>query len=70
MDAATSELLPATGALFFEKGPLAEALCKPKLLPIKSQDLIKVETIERAAAAALAAAAAAASGSGSAKAGK
>jgi hypothetical protein len=59
MDAPTSELLPATGALFFEVGPLTEVLCKPKLLPIKSVDLVKVEAIERAAAAAVAAKAAA-----------
>lgn len=53
----TAELLPETGALYVEKGPLTEVLCKPKLMPIKSVELVKVEAIERAAAAAAAAAA-------------
>ena len=48
----TDEILPATGAIFVEKGPLTEVLCKPKLMPVKSNDLVKVESIEKAAAAA------------------
>jgi len=39
------------------KGPLTEALCKPKILPIKSVALEKVERIEREAAEQQAAAA-------------
>ena len=53
-----SELLPATGALVFDTpaAALAEVLCKPKLMPIKSAELLKVESIAAAAAGAAAAA--------------
>ena len=57
MDALT-EVLPRTGAVLVEKGPLTEVLCKPKLLPIKSAALEKAEAIAKAAEDALAAAAA------------
>lgn len=45
-----TEVLSRTGAVFVEKGELREVLCKPKILPIKSTALQKVESLERAAA--------------------
>ena len=53
-------VLPKAGLVYSEKGSLTEILCKPKLLPIKSAELLRLEDMERAAAAAAQAAAAAA----------
>jgi BBSome-interacting protein 1 len=47
------EVLPKAGLVYSEKGHLTEVLCKPKLLPIKSATLEKIERLEREAAAAL-----------------
>jgi len=46
------EVLPKAGLVFSEKGSLAPVLCKPKLMPIKSLSLEKIEQMESAAAAA------------------
>jgi BBSome-interacting protein 1 len=58
-------VLPKAGLVYSEKGSLTEILCKPKLLPIKGSELLRLEAMERevqaqalAAAAATAAAAA------------
>ena len=40
------EVLPKTGALLYEKNSPTEVLCKPKLLPIKSTTLVKLEELE------------------------
>jgi Cilia BBSome complex subunit 10 len=45
------ELLPKAGLFYSERGALTEVLCKPKLLPIKSATLEKMEALEREAAA-------------------
>jgi len=39
-------VLPSQGAVFVER-TLSEVLCKPKILPIKSVALEKVEAIEK-----------------------
>jgi BBSome-interacting protein 1 len=43
------EVIPLQGAVFVERC-LSEVLCKPKILPIKSVALEKVEQIERESA--------------------
>ncbi len=48
-----TEVLPRTGAVLVEKGPLTEVLCKPKILPLKSVALEKAEKIAAEAEAAL-----------------
>jgi BBSome-interacting protein 1 len=50
-----TEVLPKTGAVLVEKGPLTEVLCKPKILPLKSVALEKAEKIAKEAEEALAA---------------
>jgi BBSome-interacting protein 1 len=44
------EVLPKVGLVYSEKGNLSEVLCKPKIMPIKSITLEKMEEMERAAA--------------------
>ncbi|GLE04023.1 hypothetical protein PINS_up012934 [Pythium insidiosum] len=46
------EVLPKAGLVYSERGNLTEVLCKPKILPIKSATLLKIEEIERQARAA------------------
>lgn len=41
-----SEVLPKAGLVVSEKGGLAEILCKPKILPLKSITLQKLEEME------------------------
>jgi BBSome-interacting protein 1 len=41
------EIMPRSGLVFPEKGTLAEVLCKPKILPLKSITLQKIEEMER-----------------------
>lgn len=41
------EVLPKAGLVVSEKGNLAEVLCKPKLLPLKSITLEKLEQMEK-----------------------
>lgn len=43
------EILPKTGLVYSERGPLSEVLCKPKIMPIKSSVLLKLEELERKA---------------------
>lgn len=40
------EVLPKSGLVFSEKGSLSEVLCKPKIMPIKSVTLEKIEQME------------------------
>ena len=40
------EILPKAGLVYSEKALLSEALCKPKLLPLKSVTLLKLEKME------------------------
>ena len=49
-----SEVLPKAGLVYSEKGNLSELLCKPKIMPIKSVTLEKIEQMEKEAAKALA----------------
>ena len=44
-----TEVLPRAGLVYSEKGNLSEVLCKPKIMPIKSASLLKMEQLERAA---------------------
>ena len=39
-------MLPAAGAVLIESGDLKEALCKPKLMAIKSSELMKLQKME------------------------
>lgn len=43
---AVHEVLPKAGLVVSEKGNLAEILCKPKILPLKSITLQKLEEME------------------------
>ena len=36
------EVLPKNGLVYSERGGLAEVLCKPKILPIKSKVLLQL----------------------------
>lgn len=47
-----SEVLPKAGLVYSEKGNLAEVLCKPKIMPIKSAMLERLEQLEKEALAA------------------
>lgn len=40
------EILPKAGLVYSEKATLSEVLCKPKLLPLKSATLMKLENLE------------------------
>lgn len=44
------EVLPKAGLVYSEKGNLSEVLCKPKIMPIKSIALEKIEDMEAQAA--------------------
>lgn len=44
------EVLPKAGLVYSEKGNLGEVLCKPKIMPIKSITLERIEEMEKAAA--------------------
>jgi BBSome-interacting protein 1 len=37
------EILPKAGLVYSEKATLSEILCKPKILPLKSVTLMKLE---------------------------
>ena len=43
------EVLPKAGLVYSEKGNLSEVLCKPKIMPIKSPSLVKLEEMEKLA---------------------
>ncbi|CAD7939447.1 unnamed protein product [Amoebophrya sp. A25] len=43
-----NEILPKAGLVYSEKGNLSEMLCKPKIMPLKSSTLQKLETAEKA----------------------
>ena len=43
------EILPKAGLVYSEKGNLSEVLCKPKIMPIKSLTLEKIEALEKEA---------------------
>ena len=44
--ASTVEVLPKAGLVYSEKGNLSEVLCKPKIMPIKSVSLERLEAME------------------------
>eukprot|EP00192_Tetraselmis_astigmatica_P016226 CAMPEP_0117669356 /NCGR_PEP_ID=MMETSP0804-20121206/12085_1 /TAXON_ID=1074897 /ORGANISM="Tetraselmis astigmatica, Strain CCMP880" /LENGTH=78 /DNA_ID=CAMNT_0005477401 /DNA_START=122 /DNA_END=358 /DNA_ORIENTATION=- len=46
------EVLPKAGLVVSEKGNLSEVLCKPKIMPLKSITLEKLEQMEKHLAAA------------------
>mmetsp|Transcript_17449 Transcript_17449/g.20934 ORF Transcript_17449/g.20934 Transcript_17449/m.20934 type:complete len:80 (+) Transcript_17449:267-506(+) len=48
------EVLPKAGLVYSEKGNLSEVLCKPKIMPLKSVTLERLEEMEKAAATATA----------------
>jgi BBSome-interacting protein 1 len=41
------EIIPKNGIVFNEKNNFPEVLCKPKLLPIKSTTIRKLEELEK-----------------------
>lgn len=41
------EIIPKNGIVFNEKNDYSEILCKPKLLPIKSMTIRKLEDLEK-----------------------
>jgi BBSome-interacting protein 1 len=41
------EIIPKNGIVFNEKNDVSEILCKPKLLPIKSTTIRKLEELEK-----------------------
>ncbi len=41
------EILPKAGLVYSEKANLTEILCKPKILPLKSVTLQKLEDMEK-----------------------
>lgn len=43
-------MLPRAGLVYSEKSTLSEILCKPKILPLKSVTLEKIEQMEKDAA--------------------
>jgi len=43
------EVLPKAGLVYSERGNLSEVLCKPKIMPIKSTTLMRIEEIEKLA---------------------
>lgn len=45
-DKALHEVLPKTGLVYSERGALSEILCKPKIIPLKSAVLEKLQKIE------------------------
>ena len=45
-DKQLKEILPKAGLVYSEKATLSEVLCKPKLLPLKSATLLKLEEME------------------------
>ncbi|GBG26955.1 BBSome-interacting protein 1 [Hondaea fermentalgiana] len=47
--AALQEVLPKTGLVFSERGNLSEILCKPKILPLKSATLLRMEDLDQKA---------------------
>ena len=40
------EVLPKAGLVYSERGNLSDVLCKPKIMPIKSVTLEKIEKME------------------------
>ena len=45
------EILPKSGLVYSEKSTLIEILCKPRIMPIKSQTLLRLEQMEKELAA-------------------
>ena len=45
-----NEVLPKAGLVYSEKGNLSECLCKPKIMPLKSAALRRLEQQEQVAA--------------------
>ena len=45
-----TEVLPKSGLVYSEKGALSEVLSKPKIMPLKSVTLERIEEMERHAA--------------------
>jgi len=45
------EVLPKAGLVYSEKGSLSEVLCKPKIMPLKSITLERIEQMEKEALA-------------------
>ena len=41
-----TEVLPKAGLVYSEKGNLSEVLCKPKIMPIRPQNLVRKEQAE------------------------
>jgi len=41
-----NEILPKAGIVYSEKGNMTAVLCKPKIMPIKSEMLQKLESLE------------------------
>jgi BBSome-interacting protein 1 len=46
VESSVKEILPKAGLVYSEKATLSEVLCKPKILPLKSATLMKLEKME------------------------
>ena len=46
-EVALHEILPTTGRVYCALSNLVEVLAKPKILPLKSRNLLKMEELER-----------------------
>ena len=46
VESQVKEILPKAGLVYSEKAALSEVLCKPKILPLKSATLMKLEKME------------------------
>ena len=44
-----TEVIPKSGLVYSERGNLTEVMCKPKIMPIKSITLQKLEEMEKLA---------------------
>ena len=47
MEEEPKPILPRAGLVYSERGTLTEILCKPKILPLKSVTLQKLEEMEK-----------------------
>ena len=47
------EILPKNGLVYSEKSNLIEVLCRPRIMPIKSNTLKRLEELDKEAAAAV-----------------
>lgn len=47
MEKILKEIIPKNGIVFNEKNEFSEILCKPKILPLKSMTIKKIEDLDK-----------------------